>query len=404
MKVLHVATIDVGGAYKAALRLHEGLQVQGVESKILLRTKTSHESIGVECFSNSFSAGISKVKNVWNLLHAKGEIARDVWGTDITNHALVQEADIIILHWINSFLTSRELRRLSEMKKPILWFMHDMWLFTGGCHIDKYCGRYVEGCGNCPLIAKSNERDISYRNFRDKKVLLQKMDNVIVGGPSQWIVSCAQKSDILLGKQIVCLPNMINIDVFQPLGNRKDLCNRYGLNTNKKTILFGAADSGTENENKGFRYLIEALELLPREQYQLAVFGNTGSNMKLPNGFEVTLFGFVLDEKKLAEIYNIADVFVNPSNQESFGYTACEALACGTPVVAFPIGGLKEQITHMNNGYLAEYHNSKDLAKGIIYCAENKEQLSVEAVKSASRYAYQSAITRYMEVLRNLLT
>lgn len=402
MKVLHITTIDVGGAYKAALRLHESLQLHGVESKILLRTKTKQGNIGEECFANSLEAGISKAKNVWNLLHAKGEITRDVCGTDISKHKLVQGADIIVLHWINSFLTFRELRKLSDLKKPILWFMHDMWLFTGGCHIDKYCGRYEEGCGNCPLIVSHAAKDISYLNFRDKKHLLQNMNNITVAGPSQWIVDCAKKSAILQGKQIICLPNMLNTEIFRPIKNKEELRSRYGMNTKKQVILFGAADSGTENENKGFRYLIEALEELPREEYQLAVFGNTGKNMRLPVGFEISLLGFISEERKLAEIYNTADVFVNPSNQESFGYTTCEAMACGTPVVAFPIGGLKEQITHMHNGYLAEYHNSKDLAEGIKYCTANKESLSVEAVNSASKYAYQNMVKNYLAVFKEI--
>lgn len=402
MKVLHITTIDVGGAYKAALRLHESLQLHGVESKILLRTKTKQDNIGEECFANSFEAGVSKAKNVWNLLHAKGEITRDVWGTDISKHKLVQEADIIVLHWINSFLSLRELRKLSDLKKPIIWFMHDMWLFTGGCHVDKYCGRYEEGCGNCPLIKNHDAKDISYRNFRDKRYLLQNMNNVTIAGPSQWIVDCAKKSVILKGKQIICLPNMLNTEIFRPIKNKEELRSRYGMNTKKQVILFGAADSGTENENKGFRYLIEALEELPREEYQLAVFGNTGKNMRLPVGFEIVLLGFISDERKLAEIYNTADVFVNPSNQESFGYTTCEAMACGTPVVAFPIGGLKEQITHMHNGYLAEYHNSKDLAEGIRYCTANKESLSVEAVNSASKYAYQNMVKNYITLFEKI--
>ena len=132
MKVLHVTTIDIGGAYKAAVRLHEGLTRIGVQSEILLRTKSKESNIGVEVFSNRFSAIISKVKNGWNLLQADGEITRDVLGTDISRNSKVLEADIIILHWINSFLTVREFEKLAVLQKPILWILHDMWLFTGG--------------------------------------------------------------------------------------------------------------------------------------------------------------------------------------------------------------------------------------------------------------------------------
>ena len=101
----------------------------------------------------------------------------------------------------------------------------------------------------------------------------------------------------------------------------------------------------------------------------------------------------------MAEIYNLADVLVNPSTQEAFGYTACEAMACGTPVVAFPVGGLREQIIHLQNGYLAEFQNAQDIAKGIIYCAENREQLGIQARKSTMRYSYENVAIKYLELM-----
>lgn len=399
MKVIHITTIDIGGAYKAAMRLHEGLTRISVQSDILLRTKTDESHVGVEVFSNKFSAAISKAKNVWNLLRADGAIARDVLGTDISKNEKVREADVIILHWINSFLTAKEIRKLAALRKPILWFMHDMWLFTGGCHVGGECVRYESGCGNCPLVSRSGDKDISRINFQEKERLMREI-RAVVAGPSQWIVDCAGRSGIVAGRKLVCLPNMLDTEVFYPMEDKPRLLSKYGIGEGRKAILFGAADTGTENRAKGFSYLQHALAELPREQYQLVVFGNAGSDMKLPQGFDVTLLGFISDERKLAEIYNCADVFVTPSLQESFGYTACEAMACGTPVVAFPVGGLKEQITHLENGYLAEFQNAQDIAKGIIYCAENREQLGVQARKSAMRYSYENVAVKYLEFMK----
>lgn len=399
MKVIHITTIDIGGAYKAAMRLHEGLTRIGVQSDILLRTKTDENHVGDEVFSNKLSASISKAKNVWNLLRADGAIARDVLGTDISKNEKVREADVIILHWINSFLTAKEIRKLAALRKPILWFMHDMWLFTGGCHVGGECVRYESGCGNCPLVSRSGDKDISRINFQEKERLMREI-RAVVAGPSQWIVDCAGRSGIVAGKKLVCMPNMLDTEVFYPMEDKPRLLSKYGFGEGRKAILFGAADTGTENRAKGFSYLQHALAELPREQYQLVVFGNAGSDMKLPQGFDVTLLGFISDERKLAEIYNCADVFVTPSLQESFGYTACEAMACGTPVVAFPVGGLKEQITHLENGYLAEFQNAQDIAKGIIYCAENREQLGVQARKSAMRYSYENVAVKYLEFMK----
>ena len=98
--------------------------------------------------------------------------------------------------------------------------------------------------------------------------------------------------------------------------------------------------------------------------------------------------GYIKSEYIMAELYNLADVYVSPSLQESFGFTVCESLACGTPVVAFPVGGLVEQIEHQKNGYLAENFSSEDIAKGIVYCTDDNEQerLAKNASSTASKY------------------
>lgn len=398
MKVIHIATIDAGGAYKAALRLHRGLMKKGITSQILLRTKLDKSDEGVEVFHNPLSCCVSKAKNLFNMFCADGEIARDVLGTDISKNKLVREADVIVLHWINSFLTPRELRKLAALGKPILWIMHDMWLFTGGCHVDGYCGGYESGCTACGMSPKG----IAGKNFREKEKLLSDIE-AVMAGPSRWITECAEKSSILSGKKIHFIPNMLDTDVYRPLQNKQELCQKYGVHQEKKVILFGAADSGTENQNKGFRYLLKALESLPRDQFQLLVFGNTGDNMELPKGFGVTLLGFIQGDESLVEVYNMADVFVNPSNQESFGYTACEALACGTPVVCFPIGGLREQVEHKKNGYIAAYHDAEDLAKGIMYCAEHTHELGKNAVELAQRYSDKVVAGEYVRLIKSIV-
>ena len=206
MKVLHITTIDTGGAYKAAYRLHKSLQLQGVESEILVRTKLNPESEVEEAFRNPVGAFVSKGKNAINMLFSKGEITFDRFGTDLSKHPLVREASILVLHWINSFLSYKDIEKLGQLGKPMIWIMHDMWLFTGGCHVDGYCGKYNRGCGNCPLIPGEKEADLSRRNFILKTELLRKL-NVTVIGPSKWIVAQAGRSGILQGKKIIHIAN-----------------------------------------------------------------------------------------------------------------------------------------------------------------------------------------------------
>ena len=220
MKILHITTVDTGGAYKAAFRLHESLKQQGIESKILVRTKLYPTSAVEEAFRNPIESFLSKGKNGINMLLSNGDIMNDKFGTDLSKHPLVQKASVIFLHWINSFLSYKDIEKLGKLGKPVIWVMHDMWLFTGGCHVDGYCGKYESRCGNCPLISGEKENDLSRKNFLQKMELLGKL-NVTITGPSEWIVEQAGKSEILHGKKIVPIANTLKTTLFCPLPTRE---------------------------------------------------------------------------------------------------------------------------------------------------------------------------------------
>ena len=267
--------------------------------------------------------------------------------------------------------------------------------------MDGYCGKYEEGCGNCPLIPGKRESDLSHRNFLKKIELMKKLDVTVIG-PSEWIVEQACKSDILHRKRIIHIANALDMNLFSNVSDREELRRKYGFRQDQRVILFGAADSGTENENKGFRFLRDAFRYLDISQYILLIFGNTGQDLGLPDGLEVIKAGFIAEEKKMVELYNVADVLVNPSSQESFGYTVCEAMACGTPAVGFPIGGIKEQIVHKESGYLAKYHDSEDLAVGIRFCVEHREVLGQNARQSVWKFSYERIGSTYKEILNDI--
>lgn len=396
VKIVHITTIDGGGAYHAALRLHQCLLQLGEESEILVRTKKRKDSPAKEVFATPIGRTVSKAKNAVNLLRVDGQIFSDVLGTDISTHPAVKNADMIVLHWINSFLTARELRKLNALGKPILWILHDMWLFTGGCHYDEYCAGYRQGCDACPMLKKGTAGTLAARNYEQKLQLLEEMENLWIAGPSQWIVDCAGESRITKHKRLLFLPNLLDTELYSP-----------GLSVRsakeRRTVMFGAADKGTANGLKGFSYLMQALEYLDREKYRLVIFGKSEKCAAEEKGWDISYTGYITEERRLAELYRQADVFVTPSLQEAFGYTACEAMACGTPVAAFPVGGLQEQITHRKNGYLAAFKDAEDLARGIEYCAEHSEEMGQAAREAALQYSYDRLGEEYRRLFQRML-
>ena len=402
MRVVHITTIDEGGAYKAVVRMQEALRLVGVDSQILLRNKLHKGHEGEVYLDNGIKSIVSKGKNLLNLLLSRKEIAYESFGSDVSKHALIKNADIVVIHWCNSFLSYKSIKKLLNSGKQIVFFMHDTWLFTGGCHVNFGCEKYKTGCGNCPYINGDKEKDLSYKNFLTKQELLKEYP-IHIAGPSRWMADCASQSAITSRKEITYIPNCINGDIFRPIDNVDAIKRKYDIPLDKKVILFGAAFNGTENKNKGFQYLLKALEYFPKEEYFLLIFGNCREE-DIAWKQDYKLLGYIYSEQDMADVYNLADVYVTPSLQESFGFTVCEAMSCGTPTVAFPVGGIKEQIIHKKNGYLAEYLDAQDIAKGIEFCTRNQAavKLREEACNSATDFHYKSVNNQYKEYFESI--
>ena len=403
INILHVTTIDEGGAYKAVLRMQESMERCGIHSNLLLRTKKSNLSMKNQIlFLNSpIKKIISKVNNGLNLLLKRDSISRDVFGNNIVNHHAVQDADIIVLHWINSFLSGKSLQQIFQLGKPVIFVLHDMWLFTGGCHVAGECNRYQLECSTCPQIPGNRVHDNSWKNYRDKENLLSKYQFFVLA-PSRWMRDCAEKSQVLKGKEITYIPNCYDRNIFYPRTDREALRKKYGIPQGKKVILFGAAFNGAGNPDKGFSYLKQALMLLSENDYFLVIFGHAQNKDVESLKQSYKLAGYIEAESELAELYSLADVYVTPSLQESFGFTVCEAMACGTPVTAFAVGGILDQITHMEDGYLARVKDSHDLAEGIEYCAKNRNEWGKKAEENAKRFSYEEVGRQYVDFFEEL--
>ncbi len=376
MKVVHLSTTDYGGAYKAAARISESMRQCGVDSELLIRTKTRADTVGTEIFTNPVQKLVSKMKNLINLILSEGEVVSDYLGTNVTRHPLVKEADVVVLHWVNSFISYKNVEQLMQTGKPLIWVMHDMWLFTGGCHIDHYCGGYEHGCGKCPYIKKKKlkEKDISRRNVLRKRRMLEK-GNIAIVAPSQWLATCLIKSKMVGRNDIANIPNPIDTNIFK---NQNCLCGKYPVKGNRKIILYGAMNLFGDT-NKGGSFVIEAFKRLVNEDYSLVMFGDRPKDIKTEILSHIHFLGFISSDEQLADIYNMADVVIMPSHQENYPNTILEAAACQIPVVAFKVGGIPDIVRHKETGYLVDYGNLEGLIEGIRYCAANKEALGKRA-------------------------
>jgi glycosyltransferase involved in cell wall biosynthesis len=391
MKVVHINTSDIhGGAAIAAHRLHKSLLNENIDSKMLVMNKDSDEKEIVFARNNNFEKHIfSKSRTLLKkVILSKYRNRKDIifspakFGLDITKNKVIQEADVIHLHWVvGGFLSLNSLDKLFSLDKKIVWTLHDMWAFTGGCHYSGTCEEYTNNCGDCPILNSNKDNDLSRKVFAIKKDIFQQQ-NIDVITCSNWLGDCARESALLKTKNINIIPNILDTNIFKPI-NKNIARKILNLDINTKYILFGAINS-TADKRKGWKYLKEAVQILDKvddnfkNEIELLVFGSSYSKNIESLPFEVKFLGRLYDEYSLSLVYNASDVFVGPSLEEAFGQTFNESIFCGTPAVSFESTGTEDVIEHKINGYLAEYKNSEDLAKGIIWTLNNLQNVSIK--------------------------
>ena len=418
MRVLIVNTSErTGGAALAANRLMDALNNNGVKAKMLVRDKLT-EDITVVPLSHTLRNHLRFLWERWCIfwhLHFKRKHLFEIdianTGADITRLSEFKEADIIHLSWINQgMLSLKGIRKILNSGKPVVWTMHDIWPATGICHITLNCQRFQSSCGNCRLLPNGGSlRDLSYKVFKRKKAMLEGHDISFVTC-SKWLEKEVRKSALLTNQQIQTIPNPIDTRIFRP-HDKKQARLRINLPLDMKVILFVA--QRIANENKGIFYLIDACHKMAAEHPEMvhntfvAVLGGGRGNIGDVFDFCTGKLGYVNDTQQIVDIYNAADVFVLPSLSENLPNTIMEAMACGVPCVGFDVGGIPEEIDHLKNGYVAEYRDVSDLAKGLYWVLNeaDSEALSREAVrKVTASYSQHAVAMKYIEVYNRALS
>ncbi len=364
-KKLHIVLLSYhdsnGGAGIAAGRLKVALEKEGHRVDYLVREKAS-SSNSVK-FGNGLVSWLKFIaERLYFLRFEKDKSIRflfnpGVFGSDISKHPLILQADIVHLHWVNfGFLSVNDITSLTRLNKPVFWTLHDMWAFTGGCHHSGTCENFQQSCGDCKFLKNPNPNDLSHRLWEAKKNGFAEK-NLHIITCSDWLGNRAKQSSILGGHSVKTIPNAIDTAFFSP--NAASL----GLNPNKKYVLFVAMRVNAPA--KGFHLLKEALAYLDPKAIELLIVGGEMTE-ELP--LKSHSFGQVSDPAKMRDIYAAADVFVTPSLEENLPNTIMEAMACGTSCVGFKVGGIPEMIEHLQTGYVAQTFDPTDLAKGINWC------------------------------------
>lgn len=406
VRVGHISSYSFGGAATAARRLHDGLVASGIDSRFW------HSSDPANGHVDSRFATLPVIPQVthpllkplfkhWDKLSRRR--ARQDWrkhlehrpaGFEVFSPAQLfkdsfadlkaMDCDLLHLHWVAFLVDYPSFFASIPSRMPIVWTLHDQAPFTGGCHYSSGCDRFRSGCGSCPQVAMSSDDDVSKYSWDVKRKALRG-HRLHVVTPSRWLGELAQQSPLWpKTTQFSVIPYGLDLKVHREV-DRMSVRREFGIAATDFTFVFGAEDIA--NRRKGMPHLAQALaQLEPRENWHALVFGD-GELPKLPTWLSVHRLGYVRDDARKVACLSAGDVFVLPSLEDNQPQTGLEALACGTPVVAFSAGGIPEYVRENETGWLAPTGDVIGLAR----------QLDVAANSIEHRQALRISSRRMME-------
>jgi len=418
MKILHINTYDTGGSAIAAIRLHKELLSQGYDSNFLFLYQSAYTIPNSFYFSipkkkkhNFFIRQLKKLqktilnesseanKNNAKLKNKPIEFEMFSFATtdfDITTQKIYQEADIVHLNWVSGFMDHNFFKKNT---KPLVWTLHDMNPFTGGCHYSSGCEKYISECKNCPQLQNTINSDSSFENQNYKMQMLSGQQIIIVS-PSEWLRGFATDSKLFRHCNTKHIANCIDFSIFRPL-NKLHCREILNITNNKKVLLF--VSDNYLNKRKGFDLLLEALTLIDDNEITLVAIG--GQSMNLTVMKNIHFLGSVQDERLMSVAYSAADIFILPSREDNLPNVMLESLACGTPVISYNVGGMSEVIIDGFNGILVKDISSAALSEAIKDFIQDKFNFDSKEIREHARLEFQSATqaSKYVEVYQNIM-
>jgi glycosyltransferase involved in cell wall biosynthesis len=297
------------------------------------------------------------------------------------------DADVVHLHWIGAEMIS--LKQIGMINKPIVWTLHDGWIFNGAEHINPNEFKPYLNLSPNWLIDR-------YTRFRKIKFLADKP--IFFTTPSRWLKEEYESS--YFNKSVSScrvIPNLIDKNKWIGIEKSKAKC-KFELPSDKKCILFGANNADT-SINKGFLFFKYLIDQLPTDEYCFLVVGNKYEIKTLRNN--IVCIGQVATIERMIDAYSAADICLIPSLSENLPYVAIESILCKTPVIAFNTGGMKDIISHKVNGYLVDKFDKDDLICGIKYLATHNFEYDIS--KTLDCYDELKVLKQYINLYEEII-
>lgn len=423
MKILHVNTQAYGGAAKACIRLHLGLLHQGADSHVLFlyhpRQALPQASGFVPEVPNpdypTLGQRISRRFRRWWVAPAQPAVpmsvddyirtrpngaevfSRATSAHDLRQQQAYQQADIVHLHWVAGLADYPTL--FADHQKQLVWTLHDLNPFTGGCHYDEGCGRFKTDCGPCPQLKDTDNPAFAQASLAIKRAALAQHPRLTIVSPSAWLLEQSSQSALLAGRPHHLIANGVDGAVFRPTPKAEARAALH-LPPDKPVMLFVA--DYIQSRRKGFEYLTGAHQQLGAHAGAFTWAVVAQDSQLAPPPFHP--LGGIDSEAKMALAYSAADALVIPSREDNLPNTVVEAMLCGTPVIGFAVGGVASMIEPGQSGYLCPEVSSGALAQTILAFAQHRASFVPSQIRQLALAQYDLAqqAGRYLQLYQQL--
>jgi glycosyltransferase involved in cell wall biosynthesis len=389
MRVVHLNTMaSRGGAAQAAGRLHRELLRQGMDSKLRVQFEASAEQSGVSGPAGKIAKAAALLRDVSAMLPLLPyrRSADDVFSADLLPSRTARDVralapDLVHLHWTNAGFVPIHL--LPRLRRPLVWTLHDMWPLTGGCHHARDCTGYQSDCGHCPVLNSRHTWDLSRAVLKWKARCWRDLDIHLVA-PSRWMAAAAGRSRLFRDAPVSVIPNGVDLATYRPWDRAlaRDILRLPA----GPLVLFSAA-KGLSTPYKGGDTAAQAMAALRSAGHDatLVVMGGgaDAERPKLP--VPVHWLGQLHDDTSRALAYAAADVCLSCSSEDNLPSAVSESLACGTPVVAYAVGGVPDMLDDGINGYLVPHGDFAGLVRGMAAALDAGQALAGAARQKAEQ-------------------
>jgi len=391
MRILHINGTSYGGAANFVFDLHEEFLKKNVSSFVYSPKKRNinnalyPKSIFFK-LHNLIKIILNKIINKL-FIKSNSTITLSLFNSfEISKIIKETKPDLVNIHWLgNEFMSLKEVQ---SIKVPIVWTLHDMWVFQPFLHYTSE-------------IHKINSKPFFSNYLLQRKKKLRKK-NINFVSTSDWMLKKIEDSNLFYKHQLKKISCGINFEIWKP--EDKQNCKKlFNLDNNKKIILYMSI--GGNNIRKGLHLLIDSLKFV-KNDFQLVIVGDQYPT-NIPKQLNYKFIDSPKDVYTRRSLYNAADLLAAPSILEAFGLVALEASACNLPSVIFNKTGLTEVIKHKENGYVSEFSNIKDYARGIdwIFDELSKNPKRFENIKNQvkNKFDIKYISNMYLDIYKSLI-